>query len=56
VAVASAAGLHTSRLDGRPLEYNREDPWSPDLVVCRPDDAGRLLDAIAEASATEGAA
>ena len=56
VAVAAAAGLHTSRLDGRALEYNREDPWLPDLVVCRPDDAGRLLDAIAETSATEGAA
>ncbi len=56
VAVATAAGLHTSRLDGRALEYNRDDPWLPDLVVCRPDDAGRLLDAIAETSATEGAA
>ena len=43
VAVASAAGLHTSRLDGSPLTYNHPDPWLPDLVVCRPDVADRLL-------------
>jgi len=43
VAVASAAGLHTSRLDGSPLTYNHPDPWLPDLLVCRPDLADRLL-------------
>jgi 3'(2'), 5'-bisphosphate nucleotidase len=48
VAVARAAGLHTSRLDGSPLRYNRADPWLPDLVVCRPELADRLLAAIAE--------
>ncbi len=37
VAVAHAAGLHTSRLDGTPLEYNRARPWLPDLIVCRPE-------------------
>ncbi len=47
VAVARAAGLHASRIDGSPLEYNRSDPWMPDLVVCRPEVAGTLLDAIA---------
>ena len=47
VAVARAVGLHTSRLDGRPLEYNRENPWLPDLVVCPPALARVLLDAIA---------
>jgi 3'(2'), 5'-bisphosphate nucleotidase len=47
VAVARAAGLHTSRLDGAPLEYNRQNPWLPDLVVCPPALARRLLDAIA---------
>ena len=26
VAVARAAGLHTSRIDGSPLVYNRRDP------------------------------
>lgn len=47
VAVARAAGLHTSRLDGSPLEYNRENPSLPDLVICRPELAERLLAAIA---------
>jgi 3'(2'), 5'-bisphosphate nucleotidase len=36
VAVASAAGLHTSRLDGSPLVYNNADPYLPDLLVCHP--------------------
>jgi 3'(2'), 5'-bisphosphate nucleotidase len=43
VAVARAAGLHTSRLDGSPLEYNRPDPLLPDLVVCRPELARAVL-------------
>ena len=47
IAVAAAAGLHVSRLDGTPLRYNRADPWQPDLVVCRPQIARQLLDAIA---------
>ena len=37
VAVARAAGLHTSRIDGSPLRYNRPDPLLPDLLVCRPE-------------------
>lgn len=47
VAVARAAGLHASRLDGSPLRYNQPDPWLPDLLVCLPALAGRLLDAVA---------
>lgn len=43
VAVARAAGLHTSRLDGSPLRYNQPDPWLPDLLICRPELADRLL-------------
>jgi 3'(2'), 5'-bisphosphate nucleotidase len=43
VAVARAAGLHTSRIDGSPLEYNRPDPLLPDLVVCRPEFADAVL-------------
>jgi 3'(2'), 5'-bisphosphate nucleotidase len=35
VAVARAAGLHTSRVDGAPLRYNRPDPLLPDVLVCR---------------------
>jgi 3'(2'), 5'-bisphosphate nucleotidase len=43
VAVARAAGLHTSRIDGSPLVYNRRDPLLPDLVVCRPELADAVL-------------
>ncbi|MBB2773305.1 MULTISPECIES: 3'(2'),5'-bisphosphate nucleotidase CysQ [Mycolicibacterium] len=43
VAVARAAGLHCSRIDGSPLIYNREDPKLPDLVVCRPELAEAVL-------------
>ena len=37
VAVAAAAGLHVSRLDGSALVYNQPDPWLPDLLICRPE-------------------
>lgn len=47
VAVARAAGLHTSRVDGSPLLYNRPDPRLPDLVVARPEVAGVVLEALA---------
>lgn len=43
VAVAQAAGLHASRIDGSPLEYNRPDPYLPDLVVCNPLIASELI-------------
>jgi 3'(2'), 5'-bisphosphate nucleotidase len=43
VAVARAAGLHTSRIDGSPLVYNSADPTLPDLIVCRPELADRVL-------------
>ena len=43
VAVARAAGLHTTRLDGSPLRYNREDAYLPDLLICRPELAARVL-------------
>jgi 3'(2'), 5'-bisphosphate nucleotidase len=43
VVVARAAGLHTSRVDGSALEYNRADPRLPDLVVCRPEFAVDLV-------------
>ena len=42
-AVAAAAGLHTSRVDGSPLRYNQPSPWLPDLVICRPALAEVLL-------------
>ncbi|WP_405182089.1 3'(2'),5'-bisphosphate nucleotidase CysQ [Nocardia sp. NBC_01377] len=43
VAVAAAAGLHVSRLDGSPLRYNRPDPYLPDLLICRPELADDVL-------------
>jgi 3'(2'), 5'-bisphosphate nucleotidase len=49
VAVACAAGLHTSRVDGSPLAYNRADPRLPDLVVCRAEFAEAVLAATAGA-------
>ena len=51
VAVALAAGLHASRIDGSPLVYNQEDVLLPDLVVCRPELASDVLATIAEVSA-----
>nr|WP_229784375.1 inositol monophosphatase family protein [Pilimelia anulata] len=48
VAVAAAAGLHCSRVDGTPLEYNRDHPSLPDLLVCRPELADQLLGALAD--------
>ena len=44
VAVARAAGLHTSRLDGSPLVYNNPDPYLPDLVICRTELAEQVLE------------
>jgi 3'(2'), 5'-bisphosphate nucleotidase len=46
VAVATATGLHASRIDGSALEYNQADPKLPDIVVCRKDLASRLLAAL----------
>jgi 3'(2'), 5'-bisphosphate nucleotidase len=43
VAVARAAGLFTSRIDGSPLIYNQADPLLPDLIVCRPELAEAVL-------------
>jgi len=47
VAVARAHGLHCSRIDGSPLVYNQRDPYMPDLLICRPEWAGRVLEAVA---------
>jgi 3'(2'), 5'-bisphosphate nucleotidase len=50
VAVARAAGLHASRIDGSDLVYNQADLLMPDILVCRPALAGVLLRAIREAT------
>ena len=47
VAVAIAAGLHCSRIDGTPLTYNHADPYLPDLLICRPELAAASLAALA---------
>lgn len=47
VAVAMAAGLHTSRLDGSPLRYNQANPYLPDLLICRPELAAAVIEAAA---------
>ena len=46
VAVASAAGLHCSRLDGSELVYNRVDSYLPDLLICRPEHAAAVIGAV----------
>jgi 3'(2'), 5'-bisphosphate nucleotidase len=46
VAVARAHGLHTSRIDGSALVYNQGDPYMPDLLICRPEWAERVLEAV----------
>jgi 3'(2'), 5'-bisphosphate nucleotidase len=51
VAVALAHGLHCSRIDGSPLVYNRADTYMPDLMICRPEWAARVLAEVAQLSA-----
>jgi 3'(2'), 5'-bisphosphate nucleotidase len=48
VAVASAAGLHVSRIDGSACLYNRQNPYMPDLLICLPEFAQRVLTALKE--------
>ncbi len=45
-AVAKAAGLHVSRIDGSPLKYNQESLWLPDFLVCRIELAEPALNAL----------
>ncbi len=48
VAVALAAGLHASRIDGSPCVFNRPNPWMPDLLVCRQELAAQVLAALSQ--------
>lgn len=43
VAVARAAGLHVSRLDGSALIYNQPDSYMPDLLIARKEIAARVF-------------
>lgn len=47
VAVAASRDLHVSRIDGSPLEYNQENPYLPDLLICRKELRAALLGAMA---------
>lgn len=46
VAVAAAHNLHVSRVDGTPLIYNQANVYMPDLLICRPEWAERVLSLI----------
>jgi 3'(2'), 5'-bisphosphate nucleotidase len=50
VAVAHAAGLHCSRIDGSPLTYNHENPWLPDLLICPVPLADKVLELVRNAT------
>jgi 3'(2'), 5'-bisphosphate nucleotidase len=53
VAVAAAAGLHVSRLDGSPIVYNQPNPWMPDVLICRPHLAAQVIDLCGRALAAD---
>ena len=44
VAVARAAGLFCSRVDGSELRYNQAEVSLPDLIVCRPELSEVIVD------------
>lgn len=46
-AVALAAGLHASRIDGSPLRYNEAGTVLPDLLICRTELADEVLQLVA---------
>jgi len=46
VAIALAAGLFASRLDGSEFKYNCEDPYLPDLIICRQELAEHVKNAL----------
>ena len=49
VAVAAAAGLHCSRIDGSPLVYNGAATSMPDLLICRMELAEVVLGLVRDA-------
>ncbi len=50
VAVALGHGLYCSRLDGAALSYNQRSPAIPDLLICVPELADRVLLACSRAA------
>jgi len=51
--VAAAAGLHVSRLDGSPLQFNTPERLTLDLLICQPALAEPLLAAVADVARDE---
>jgi 3'(2'), 5'-bisphosphate nucleotidase len=47
-AVAAAHGLHVSRIDGTPMVYNQADVYMPDLLICRPEWAEKVLKLVSQ--------
>jgi 3'(2'), 5'-bisphosphate nucleotidase len=50
VAVAQAAGLHVSRIDGSALRYNQSDVYMPDLLITRKTLAPKVFAALSGTS------
>ncbi len=48
VGVALSCGLHASRINGAALNYNRADPYLPDILICNNAVASELLRVISE--------
>ena len=48
IAVAQAAGLHCSRVDGSPVRYNNPDPYLPDLLICRQELVPAIMAALGD--------
>lgn len=49
VVVAMAGGLHVSKFDGSPLDFNTPEALSTELVICLPELAEQVLAAVAKA-------
>jgi 3'(2'), 5'-bisphosphate nucleotidase len=54
-AVARALGWRVSRLDGAELRYNQPDPRLDELLVCRPGDRLRVIEALRTSGAARAA-
>lgn len=46
MAVAMAAGLRATRIDGTEVPYGRDDPYSPDLLIARPTVHAAVLEVL----------